>query len=68
MNFAFETLQDFLNMGGYGFYVWLAYGLTFAVLVTLCIHSCFLQTKYIKQIIKQTHRKNTLAKKKRVLD
>jgi heme exporter protein D len=25
-------MSEFLNMGGYGFYVWLSYGITFAVL------------------------------------
>lgn len=29
MTFQFETLHDFLAMGGYGFYVWLAYGISF---------------------------------------
>lgn len=24
--FQFDSLRDFLAMGGYGFYVWLAYG------------------------------------------
>jgi heme exporter protein D len=24
-----ETMQDFWHMGGYGFYVWLSFGVTF---------------------------------------
>ncbi len=28
----FESLAEFLNMGGHGRYVWSAYGLTFAIL------------------------------------
>ena len=28
-----DTLREFLHMGGYGFYVWSAYGVTFVVLV-----------------------------------
>lgn len=30
MTFQFESISDFFAMGGYGFYVWLAYGITFA--------------------------------------
>lgn len=26
-------MKEFINMGGYGFYVWLSYGITFAVLI-----------------------------------
>ena len=35
----FETWQDFLDMGGYGFYVWLSYGISFAAIVLLVIQS-----------------------------
>ncbi len=28
---AFESLADFLAMGRHGFYVWLAYGVTFVI-------------------------------------
>ena len=27
------TLEEFLNMGGYAFYVWTSYGITFVVLL-----------------------------------
>lgn len=33
------TLQEFLNMSGYGPYVWSCYGLTFAVLIGLGINA-----------------------------
>ncbi|QIM62628.1 heme exporter protein CcmD [Pasteurellaceae bacterium Orientalotternb1] len=29
MTFQFESISDFFAMGGYGFFVWLAYGITF---------------------------------------
>ncbi|MGX2955508.1 heme exporter protein CcmD [Ursidibacter arcticus] len=29
MTFQFSSISDFFAMGGYGFYVWLAYGITF---------------------------------------
>ncbi len=28
-----DAMREFLHMGGYGFYVWSAYGVTFVVLV-----------------------------------
>lgn len=36
---AFASFSEFLAMGKHGFYVWLAYGLTFAVLGVLAAHS-----------------------------
>lgn len=36
----FESFSDFLAMGGYGFYIWLSYGLTYLLLVGL-IGYCF---------------------------
>jgi len=35
----FESLSDFFAMGGYAFYVWLSYGVTFVLLVGLTIVS-----------------------------
>lgn len=35
----FESFTDFINMGGYAFYVWLAYGVTATSLATLIILS-----------------------------
>jgi len=32
-NFAFGNLNDFLQMGKYGFYVWLCYGLSLLIIV-----------------------------------
>jgi heme exporter protein D len=28
-----DAMREFLQMGGYGFYVWSAYGVTFVILV-----------------------------------
>lgn len=35
----FENLNEFLNMGGYGFYVWLSWGLGFFVILLLALKS-----------------------------
>lgn len=34
-NFAFASMADFWAMGGYGFYVWLSFGLSLVALLLL---------------------------------
>lgn len=46
MTFQFNSISDFFAMGGYGFYVWLAYGISFAAIGLLMWQS--------KREIKQT--------------
>ncbi len=36
---SFNSFAEFLHMGGYGFYVWLSYGFTAALLIILVINS-----------------------------
>jgi heme exporter protein D len=31
MQFQFDSVQAFFDMGGYGFYIWLCYGFVFVV-------------------------------------
>ena len=33
----FQSWSDLIHMGGYGFYVWLSYGLSFIAIVALII-------------------------------
>ncbi|PJG85292.1 heme exporter protein CcmD [Conservatibacter flavescens] len=35
----FQTWSDFFDMGGYGFYVWLAYGISLLCIMVLIIQS-----------------------------
>lgn len=49
----FESFADFFNMGGYAFYVWLAYGITFSCLGTLI----FISTKKEKQVLTEIAKK-----------
>lgn len=53
----FDSLDAFLNMGGYGFYVWLSYGLTFLLLSTLVITSLQSHKNTQIQIRKKLKRK-----------
>ncbi len=35
----FESWSDFIQMGGYGFYVWLAYGISLLSILVLALQS-----------------------------
>ena len=49
----FDSLTNFFNMGGYAFYVWLAYGMTFFSLAALMILSLRQKRKVLTEIAKK---------------
>lgn len=60
---AFTTVAEFFAMGGYGFYVWLSYGVTALVLVALCGHG-LLAAKQLRQAAQQqAQRQQRLARR-----
>lgn len=46
----FDSFSEFLNMGGYAFYVWLAYGVTFGSLIVLVISSVRQKKSILRQV------------------
>ncbi|QYJ79046.1 heme exporter protein CcmD [Shewanella acanthi] len=56
----FDSISDFFNMGGYAFYVWLAYGVTFFCLTTLIISSARQKRKVLIEIAKKMDREERL--------
>lgn len=60
MSFQFESISDFFAMGGYGFYVWLSYGITFIAVGTLIWLSHNEQKAIINQAKKAQARQNRL--------
>ena len=48
MDFKFESMSAFFDMGGYAFFVWMSFGLTFLCMAALLIQSMFMSKK-IKQ-------------------
>lgn len=50
MTFQFESIADFFAMGGYGFYVWLSYAITFIAVGALIWQS----KREMKQTLRQT--------------
>lgn len=61
---AFDSFSDFIAMGGYGFYVWLSYGLTFLVLVILIINSMAKKNKILKNVEQRLAREQRIKKAK----
>lgn len=56
----FQTWHDFFDMGGHGFYVWLCYALTIAVLLILILVSIREKTHILKRIAKEQQRQQRL--------
>ncbi|TCP91277.1 heme exporter protein D [Cricetibacter osteomyelitidis] len=52
----FETWNDFLNMGGYGFYVWLAYGVSLVTIAGLAVQSIKGKNAIFNEICKEQQR------------
>ncbi|WP_018983530.1 heme exporter protein CcmD [Salinimonas chungwhensis] len=58
----FDSLSDFLAMGGYGFYVWLSVGVCMAALVFLVLLTLTDKKRLIKQIKHETARQQRMQK------
>ena len=56
----FNSFSDFINMGGYGFYVWLSFGATALILTFLLISSKAGHQQIINQIAKRKQREDKL--------
>lgn len=52
----FESINDFWAMGGYGFYVWLSFGIGFLSLALLWLDSIFAKRKLFAQILTEQAR------------
>ena len=61
---AFESWQDFIAMGGYGFYVWLSFAGTFFALAGLMIHTMLVRKSLRKLCAQEAARQQRLARRK----
>ena len=59
---AFNSLVDFFAMGGYGFYVWLSYGITFLALIILIVNSIARKKKIFKRVEQRLSREQRIKK------
>ncbi|BCO18043.1 heme exporter protein D [Alteromonas sp. KC3] len=58
----FDSVADFLNMGGYAFYVWLSFGITFGAMALVVIQSYIKQKLLLKAVITEQARKARIKK------
>ncbi|AKD40029.1 heme exporter protein CcmD [Pasteurella multocida] len=60
----FATWQDFFNMGGYGFYVWLAYGISLLAIVVLIVQSVKERKAILRDVLREQQRQARLQNNK----
>ncbi len=58
----FSSFADFINMGGYGFYVWLSYGVATFLLVALIFASINGHKRVIQDVAQRQKREEKLRK------
>ena len=56
----FQTWSDFLNMGGYGFYVWLSYGISLVAIVALIVQSKKQRKTVLQNVLREAQREARL--------
>ncbi|MBA6416395.1 heme exporter protein CcmD [Colwellia sp. 6M3] len=56
----FDSISAFLDMGGYGFYVWLSYGVSIFALAVLVFSSMNSHKKIKQQIVQRIKREAKL--------
>jgi heme exporter protein D len=56
----FSSFSDFINMGGYGFYVWLSFGAAALLLTLLILSSKAGHQKIINEISQRKNREDKL--------
>ncbi|BFT29420.1 heme exporter protein CcmD [Alteromonas sp. D210916BOD_24] len=58
----FESFSDFINMGGYAFYVWLSFGITFASMAVIALQSYVKQRWLLKAVVSEQARRARIKK------
>ena len=64
----FDSFSAFLEMGGYGFYVWLSFGVSTALILALIISSLLGHKQVIKNIAVRQQRENKLRQVRKQRD
>lgn len=60
---AFDSWSEFVTMGGYGFYVWLSFFLTFLVIAAVALEAAVGRRRLAQQSQTLERRKRRLAKR-----
>lgn len=61
---AFSSFSEFLHMGGYGFYVWLAYGVSLLSVLLLILNSTYKRKKILTNVTKRQQREQRIKEAK----
>ncbi|WP_273402963.1 heme exporter protein CcmD [Actinobacillus porcinus] len=56
----FQSWSDFWNMGGYGFYVWLSYGISLVVILGLIMSSYKGKNTVLREVQREQAREERL--------
>lgn len=56
----FDTMTEFLNMGGYGLYVWLAFGLGLLSVALLWFESWWTKKRLLLKVITEQKRQQRI--------
>ena len=56
----FESWQAFWAMGGYGFFVWLSFGISFLAMALLILDSLWAKKKLREEVLAQQARKQRI--------
>ncbi|MEW6994328.1 heme exporter protein CcmD [Colwelliaceae bacterium MEBiC 14330] len=62
----FSSFSEFIDMGGYGFYVWLSFGTTALILSFLLVSSKAGHQKIINEIAKRQQRDDKLRQAREI--
>lgn len=54
--FQFESINDFIQMGGHGYYVWSAYLISLSVLIWLVVSPLQRKRKFMQEMVRQQQR------------
>lgn len=61
----FSSFNDFLQMGGYAFYVWLSYGITFGTMLWIVLSANFTRRKLFRDIKSKVAREERMKQAKK---
>ena len=57
---AFTSFSDFILMGGYSFYVWLAYAVSLLSIIVSIVNSMLKRKKIFRQVIQRIEREERI--------
>ncbi|GGA98699.1 heme exporter protein CcmD [Agarivorans gilvus] len=64
----FDSISEFFAMGGYGFYVWLAFGVSALAMLAIIVDSIIKRNAIFKSVARQTARQQRRQAAKEVTE